>query len=263
MDPLLTVAIAAAREAGGFIMTQYGNTASIQKIDKSPVTEADLGAHTRIMEALRHTEIPILSEETLDNSHITHPYPDTLWIIDPLDGTRDYIEGTGDFSVMIGLLCNGRPALGVVYAPVTDTLYYAESGKGAFMVRDGTTIRLSASDALPPHLHLIRSKNHYSSFMAAVADKLAVTKATPHGSVGIKAGLLGTQNGDFFLYTGALGVWDICAPEIIVTEAGGKVTDIAGTLIAYVERNHRLSKGIVFSNGTCHAHVLTAIAESL
>lgn len=263
MNPLLTIAIEAARHAGDFVMTQYGNTTSTQKSDMSPVTEADIGSHTRLMESLRHTEIPVLSEEAFDLSHISFPYPDTLWIIDPIDGTRDFIEGTDDFSVMIGLLQDGRPTLGVVYAPVSNTLYYAEHGKGAFMEKNECTTRLTVSDRALPHLHLIRSKNHYTPFMERVVEKLSITTATPHGSVGVKAGLLGTQEGDFFLYAGALGVWDICGPEVIVREAGGKVTDGKGNPISYTEENHRLSHGIVFSNGVCHTEILEAVASSI
>lgn len=259
MNPLLTIAIRGAREAGKFVMTQYGKATITLKEDTSPVTQADTGAHTRLMEMLRKTGIPVLSEESIDQSHIPFPYPDTLWIIDPLDGTRDFIEETGDFSIMIGLLHHGRPILGVVYAPATDTTYYAEAGKGAYMEHDGITTRLSVSTYASPHLRSFKSRHHYTPHMEAIAKKLLVTDTILRGSVGIKAGLLGLREADFFFYTGALGAWDVCGPEIIVTEAGGTVTDADGNPIAYTKENHRLTQGIVFSNSVCHQDILEAI----
>ncbi|MFZ2253237.1 MAG: 3'(2'),5'-bisphosphate nucleotidase CysQ [Minisyncoccia bacterium] len=262
MDSHLTSAIRAAREAGDFIMTQYGNVDITLKEDMSPVTEADMGAHMRLMESLRETGIPILSEESIDQSHIPFPYPDTLWIIDPLDGTRDFIEETGDFSVMIGLLHKGRPVLGVVYAPATRALYYAQINQGAFVEHDGVTTRLSVSTHVSPHLRSFKSRHHYTPFMEEVAQKLLVTEEILRGSVGVKAGLLGEKVSDFFFYTGALGAWDVCGPELIVTEAGGRVTDLEGNLISYNEQNHRLTRGIVLSNGFCHDNILKVIQST-
>lgn len=259
MNPLLTTAIQAAREAGDFIMTQYGKASITLKVDESPVTQADMGAHTRLMEAFRETGIPILSEESTDQSHISFPYPETLWAIDPLDGTHDFIEETGDFSVMIGLLHKGRPILGVVYAPATGTTYYAETGSGAFMEQGGVTTRLSVSTHTMPNLRSFKSRHHYTPHMEAIAQSLLVKETILRGSVGVKAGLLGIRDADFFFYTGALGVWDVCGPEIIVTEAGGTVTDMQGNVIAYSEKNHRLTHGIVFSNGLCHHDIIDAI----
>ena len=262
MDSNLTIAIRAAREAGDFIMTQYGNVDITLKEDTSPVTQADMGAHTRLLSSLRETGIPILSEESIDQSHIPFPYPDTLWIIDPLDGTRDFIEETGDFSVMIGLLHKGRPILGVVYVPATHTTYYALINQGAFVERDGVTTPLSVSTHMPPNLRSFKSRHHYTPYIAEVAQKLLVTEEVLRGSVGIKAGLLGEREADFFFYTGALGAWDVCGPELIVTEAGGKVTDLAGDLISYNEQSHRLTRGIIFSNGFSHHNILEVIKST-
>ena len=125
METLLETAIAAARSAGSFIMTQYGAARVTTKSDNSPVTQADLGAHEHIVRILASTGIPILSEEDVLTSEI-FPTSHELWVVDPLDGTKDFIQKTGDFSVMIGLVRDGVPVLSVVYAPALDTLYYAE-----------------------------------------------------------------------------------------------------------------------------------------
>ena len=259
MHPLLTTAITAAREAGDFIMTQYGAPDITMKGDHSPVTQADMGAHDRILESLRTTNIPVLSEESGDTEFPTLPYPDTLWIVDPLDGTKDFINMSGDFSVMIGLLEKGEPTLSVVYAPHHRTLYFAARDKGAYMEKDGKEQRLRVGTRTSPDLRFICSKNHFTPYMDAIAEKLIVSTSTPHGSVGIKASMLGKDEGDFFFYTVALGVWDVCAPQLIATEAGGTVTDIHGEPLTYTTTNHRLSNGVVFSNTACHTEVITAL----
>lgn len=259
MHPLLNIAITAAREAGDFIMTQYGAPDINTKDDHSPVTQADMGAHDRILLHLRHTDIPVLSEESSETEFPTFPYPDALWIVDPLDGTRDFINMSGDFSVMIGLLEKGQPTLGVVYAPAHNTLFSATLGHGTYMEHNGVTQRLQVSNRTSPDLRFICSKNHFTPYMEAVAAKLVVSNSTPHGSVGIKASILGANLGDFFFYTGALGVWDVCAPQLIATEAGGTVTDMHGSPLAYATMNHRLPTGVVFSNTVCHEEVLTAL----
>jgi 3'(2'), 5'-bisphosphate nucleotidase len=147
-----------------------------------------------------------------------------MWVIDPIDGTIGFVKKTGDFAVMIALLENGRPTLGVVYSPSNDTLYYAEKGMGAFMEKDGTTTRLAVSTRDTQELRVLRSVNHFTPTMQAVTSILQANPV-PQGSVGLKAGKLAEAEGDFFFSEGALGEWDVCAPEIIASEAGGLVTD--------------------------------------
>jgi len=259
MDNFLNIAISAAREAGDFIMTQYEHIEITRKEDNTPVTNADIGAHVRLMHALEKTGVPILSEEAAQTESTMLPYPNELWIVDPLDGTNDFIQKSTDFSVMIGLIRNNTPVLSVIYAPALGVLYYAEKGNGAFIVCEGNTARLTVSNTVMPNLHYIRSKNHFTPYMQLVAEKLNVAASTPRGSVGVKAGLLAEQQGDFFFYTVALGVWDVCGPELIATEAGGRVTDIHGNPLTYGEHDHRIPNGVVFSNGACHEEILEAM----
>jgi len=258
MDNLLKKAMMAAQEAGAEIMKQYASPAFTTKTDGSPVTLADTGANSILISHLTPTGIDILSEES---GLIPTPYPSRLWVLDPLDGTKDFIHKTGEFSVMIGLLEYGRPILSVMYVPVDGTMYYALKGAGAFVIKNGVTKKLIVSDREKNDLRYIRSVNNFTPEMEHVAQSLSAT-LHPHGSIGIKAGLMGEDYGDFFFYSGKLGEWDVCAPELLVTEAGGTVTDLENNLLEYGTSDHRIQKGVLFSNGVCHARVLQAILDT-
>ncbi len=257
MNPLLKTAQKAAKEAGDAVLTLYATTDFESKVDGTPVTVADKTAHDTILKYLNTTGIPILSEEA---EGIALPYPDQLWIIDPLDGTKDFLQKTGDFSVMIGLIENGRPILGVVYVPVTHTMYYAEEGRGAYMVRNGVTLELMV-DAHGEQLRFLCSANNFAPYMEVVREKTQALKV-PRGSIGVKAGVIAENKGDFFFSRGTLGEWDVCAPEIILKEAGGKVTDCGGKPLVYGSPDHRIAHGMIFSNGFCHERVLEAVKEA-
>lgn len=266
MHELLMAAQDAAREAGRVIMTHYGNASHDLKSDNSPVTAADKGAHDAIVAILETTGIPILSEEA---ETVVPPYPTRMWIIDPLDGTKDFIAGTDDFAVMIALIEDGRPVVSVVYAPTRDVLFYAIKGAGAFMLRgtETTPAPLIVSDRTVPELHYLPSVHHYTPLMKAAAARLQVAKVMHRGSVGIKAALICEGIGDFFFILAPVGEWDVCAPELILTEAGGTVTDRHGDPLFYGESNNRITKGAVFSNSASHAQILetldTLIAEGV
>ncbi len=258
MNPLLEKAIIAALEAGKEILSLYATTDFERKEDGSPLTIADTRSNTILLRHLSETNIPILSEES---TGISLPYPSQMWIIDPLDGTKDFLKKSDDFSVMIGLLENGRSTLGVVYAPVSDTLYYAEKHGGAYVVRNGTTTKLVTGTQSSEPLRFICSVNNFAPYMEEVAHALSAVK-TPRGSIGIKAGLIGENKGEFFFSKGNFGEWDVCGPEIIMTEAGGCVSDCSGNPLVYGTTDHRVEHGIVFSNALCHEQVLTAIRKT-
>ena len=261
MDTLLETAIHAAREAGARVMELYETTDFETKTDGSPLTVADTSSHEVLVAHLSPTKIPILSEESSESANdFTSGYPERLWIIDPIDGTRDFLKKTGDFAVMIGLLEHGRPTLGVVYAPAQDKLYYAVRGEGAYLEHGGELKRLSVSGSGNP-LRCIRSVHHFKVRDASVIEKLgAIT--LPHGSIGIKAGLIAEGVGDFSFSWGNLGEWDVCAPEIITTEAGGKVTDTNGNPLSYGTKDHRIVGGMILSNGACHEGVQRTLAST-
>jgi len=127
---------ALARKAGEAILEVYGTDFDVErKADASPLTEADLAAHRVIADGLteRYPEIPILSEESTEqDSYEVRRYWTQFWMVDPLDGTKEFVKRNGQFTVNIALIENCRPRAGVVYAPVLDLLYYGELGQGAF-----------------------------------------------------------------------------------------------------------------------------------
>ncbi len=256
MNSLRALAERAAEEAGNIIRSHYGRTTYTLKNDQSPVTETDTAANDKIVEILAASTIPILSEEM---TGISLPYPETIWVIDPLDGTKGFIHGTDDFSVMIALLKEGRPILSVVYAPALQTRYTAEYGKGAYIEDVSGTRRLKVSSRTIPDLRIIMSVNHKQPCMEYVAEQLNVHEQINTGSVGIKAGFIAADRGDFYLTQGNLGEWDICAPELILTEAGGTVSDMDGNPIFYGSSDHRIAHGLVMSNGVCHQDFIKAL----
>lgn len=256
---LRDIAISTAQSAGNAVMDLYDISDFKTKIDGSPVTVADCTAHDIICEALQKTGITVLSEEA---DGIPLPYPEYVWIIDPIDGTRGFINNTGDFAIMIGLLERGVPVLGVVYAPAHGALYHARHGNGAYVIRNNTTSRLTISKETPTPLRFVSSSNHYSSQMEHVREKLGALKIA-RGGVGIKATLIAEDGGDFFFTGAPLGEWDVCAPHCILEEAGGIVSDYLGNPLVYGNENHRITRGVVFSHPACHTHVLNAVKTLL
>ncbi len=258
MRELLGRATVAAQRAASAIMPLYGHTTTTLKADESPVTQADMIANEILFELLGETGITILSEETLN---VEHPYPEFLWIIDPLDGTVGFINGTDDFSVMIGLLHNGRPALSVIAAPALEKLYVAIKGEGAFLTDRSGTRQLRVSDRTVPDLIAIESRNHAKPYMQEVARAVQARDTFRVGSVGIKAGAIAEGRGDFYLSMGTFGEWDICAPELLLKEAGGMMTDRHGNPLSYENTDYRISHGIVASNTVCHPDILKALTH--
>ena len=257
MKELLILARDAAQKAGDAIASHYGTDAFELKADNSPVTLADTEAHRIVTLILGHTNILILSEE--DAERTPTPYPERMWIIDPLDGTKGFLKHTDDFSVMIALLEHGRPVLSVVHAPILGKHYFATKDGGAF-IEDTAGIRpLRVSGRTSPELRGVVSVNHAAPYMFDLCTKLEVTETVAIGSVGIKAGYIAEDRADFYVTRGALGEWDVCAPELILTEAGGKVTDIYGAPLVYGTQDHRVERGVVFSNGACHEAIITAL----
>lgn len=258
VDALLTLARTAATHAGRRVLTHYGDHTFEMKDDNTPVTKADTDAHETIISLLEESEIPVLSEESLT---LFAPYPSLMWVVDPLDGTKGFINKTGDFAVMIALLSDGRPLLSVVDAPYMEKQYYALSSGGAFVVDKDGERRLRVSTRIAPHSRGLMSVNHAAPYMSRVMETLAVSEVVSIGSVGIKAGYIAEDKADFYVSRGALGEWDVCAPELILIEAGGSVTDEYGQLLSYGNTDHRIKHGLILSNNACHEEVICALKD--
>lgn len=267
----LQVALRLAREAGAGILASYDKPLQVErKINADeytePVTQADRAANELIVSALRR-EFPddgILAEESIDTERRLSKR--RVWMIDPLDGTNGFIARDGDFAVQIGLAVEGRSVLGVVYQPLPDVLYRAVEGAGAWVEREGFEAeRARVSDARDvTRMRLAASRNHRSPRMNIVMRALGIEEEVRRGSVGIKVGLIIEQQCDVYIHLSPrTKQWDTCAPEIILREAGGQMTDLFGEPLGYNDADVQNRNGLAASNGAAHHWIIEQLAPLL
>jgi 3'(2'), 5'-bisphosphate nucleotidase len=265
----LSVAISLARAAGAAALEHYGGTLHIvhKSENEDPVTQADHAANDLIVAGLQR-EFPadgLLSEETLDT--VRRLRLPRVWVIDPLDGTKGFIAGNGDFAVQIGLAIDGESALGVVYQPAPGVLHYAARGAGAWSVRPETPeperLRVSTKTDFA-HMRLAASRNHHSPRMASVMRTLGLREEIRRGSVGIKTGLIVERQCDLYVHLSPRTKhWDTCAPEAILREAGGRLTDLWGEPIRYNTEDVQNRNGLVAASGAAHPLIIERLAPLL
>lgn len=254
--------ISFVKKAGESVLKFYDSPKVEYKKDNSPVTQADLASEKIILDGLsKISNFGILSEETVDDKRrLKQEY---VWIVDPLDGTKDFIQKTGEFSIMVGLAKNGEPVMGVVYQPAYKKLCYAVKGKGSFARVDNGAdkqLRVSSVEELQEG-RLAVSRNHLSGKDAIYAEKMGLKDYVQVGSTGVKMCLIAQNEADLFFNTCAeMGEWDSCAPQMILTEAGGAVTGADGKPLSYNKSEPKNEFGIVASNGILHKKILEVIA---
>lgn len=252
----IEIAVEAARAAGEALLGFFGKPIKVErKAGDEPVTIADREANALIVARLRAAfpDDAILSEELPDDGsrHGAH----RVWMVDPMDGTKEFLRGDSGFSVMIGLCEDGRPAVGVVLAPTAGRLYTAARGDGAFVKEAGS--------AAPRRLHvsaiaelraarMVSSRSHRGSITERIRDALGVADDLACGSVGLKLGLIAEGVRDVYVNpSGRSSLWDACAPDVVLTEAGGRLTDARGGPIDYLgELANR--HGLLATNGLLH-----------
>jgi 3'(2'), 5'-bisphosphate nucleotidase len=264
----LRVALRLARAAGAEALKFYGGPLKIEHKTETddPVTQADHAANDVILAGLRR-EFPedgLLSEETTDT--VRRLGRERVWMIDPLDGTNGFIAGNGDFAVQIGLSVEGYPALGVVYQPVPDLLYWAARGAGAWVVRAGQAgerVRVS-EETVTARMRLAASRSHRSPRMDAVVRAFGFREEVRRGSVGVKVGLIVERQCDLYLHLSSrTKQWDTCAPEAVLREAGGRLTDLWGRDYRYNTEDVMNRNGLVATNGAAHPSVIATLAPLL
>ncbi len=226
-----------AREAGAAILQIYaGDAFDIErKADHSPLTAADTVAHETILAGLRALpgDYPVLSEESAEVPYSERRHWHTYWLVDPLDGTREFIKRNGEFTVNIALVRDGVPVLGVVYAPVLDRLYYGSAADGAFR-RDGGAsahpihVRERAADPI----RVAGSRSHANERMSAYLDCLGSHELRPMGS-SLKSCLVAEGEADLYPRLGPTSEWDTAAAQAVVEAAGGWVVDAANRPLRY------------------------------
>ncbi|MFC1662960.1 3'(2'),5'-bisphosphate nucleotidase CysQ [Patescibacteria group bacterium] len=253
----------AAQIAGEKILTYYKRNIKIDYRDNEAVTEADKQSGAIIISQLQNKNYGMISEEKADDRE--RMKKEFVWIVDPLDGTTDFIQGTGEFSIMIGLVHYSRPILGVVYLPLQKKLYFAQTGKGAYLRESGKSpkrLRVSQNHRLDKAVFLT-SRNHYSDDDAYTAKCLRLPKPIKMGSNGVKISLIAEGGADcFFNSTNRMSEYDSCAPDIILHEAGGRVTDKNGRVIHYNKEKPTLPNGLVASNGYFHDEIIVGMQDN-
>ncbi|NIR50562.1 3'(2'),5'-bisphosphate nucleotidase CysQ [candidate division KSB1 bacterium] len=262
----LEIAKKLAKEAGQIVMQYYHNDYDVElKKEAEPVTLADKASNEFITGELKKhfPKDGILAEESKDD--LSRLEKNRVWLVDPMDGTQEFIERIGQFAIMIGLVENGRPILGVVYQPTTRTLYYAIKQQGAFLSRNGDTQPLRISDVAEiKDMRLVISRSHRAALVDTMKNALQINKEVSSGSVGLKVGLLVETKSDLYLHPNSkTKEWDTCAPEIILQEAGGQMTDCWGEPLKYNKKSVFNEKGFVASNGRCHGEIVKKIKPFL
>lgn len=257
----LKLAVRLARAAGVRVMDHYGESAHKKKEDSSPVTAADLASNRLIMEGIRQAfpGEPILSEESKDPRERLGAR--RLWVVDPLDGTKEFLAQNGEFAVMIGYVEDGVAVAGVVHLPARDICYTAAEGQGCWG-EDGNGVRrqLYCEPGDPGALRLVGSRSHPDALLSSMQRALGITDVQPSGSVGVKCALIAEGRRDVYVHpVPYLSEWDTCAPEVLVREAGGSVTDCLGQRLRYNKETPTQPDGIVACGKGIRDHVLERI----
>ncbi len=255
---LIQIAKQAAIDAGTAAMEFYDAPEVNFKEGDSPVTNADIKANDVITEALLKTGIPILSEESADSDERLSS--DLVWIIDPIDGTKDFIKKTSEFTIMIGLAKSGKSFLGVVYQPVTGTLYSAIKGQGAYQEIGDEKIKLTVSETTSlSSARILVSRWHESEAESEFAEAHGVSKVKC-GSAGLKMCKVASAKAEIYINsTDRASQWDTCASNIILQEAGGRMTDLSGEEITYNAKETKHKNGYIVSNAHIHELIRQAL----
>ncbi len=267
----IEIAVRLARSAGAVLLRHYHTPFLVeQKVnalqEMEEVTAADREANDLIVERLS-AEFPddgILAEESKDTERRLEK--ERVWLIDPMDGTRNFVQRDGDFAVQIGLSVNGESVVGAVYQPVRDVLYWAVKGAGSWIeVGEQERRPMMVSAETNPHrMILASSRAHRSPRMERVVSLFEFKDEVRRGSVGVKIGLITEQRADLYLHLSPrTKQWDTCAPEIILREAGGRLTDLFGQPLRYNGTRIDNRNGIVATNGAAHELVIEKLAPLL
>ncbi len=247
----------AMREAGGAVMQIYKGDFKVQwKAKNDPLTKADLASDEILQKELSKYGYPIISEETEDDK--ARLKSDSVWIIDPIDGTSDFVAKNGEFCIMVGFVHFGKPIFGAIYIPTEDKLYYAEKGNGAFLKEGSKKKLISVSNENKvAQARAVVTRSHMNEVMKTTLTKISPAKTTPTGSNGIKAVRVAEGQAELFVNpTDKMGEWDLCAPHILVEEAGGIVTGAHGEELVYNKQTPNAPYGVLATNRKLHSQIL-------
>ncbi|MGI9205170.1 MAG: 3'(2'),5'-bisphosphate nucleotidase CysQ [Woeseiaceae bacterium] len=228
--------VALARQAGDAILEVYATDFDVQaKDDDSPLTQADMASH-RVIEAGLRTltpDIPVISEESGLPEFAERRQWDCYWLIDPLDGTKEFVKRNGEFTVNIALIENHRPVLGIVHVPVQNKTYTGCEGDGSTVIvadGDAEPIRVAVASASP--VRVVGSRSHRGASLDAYLDDLGEFEMLPMGS-SLKFCVVAEGKADVYPRLGPTSEWDTAAAQAVVEQAGGAVVELNGKPLAY------------------------------
>jgi 3'(2'), 5'-bisphosphate nucleotidase len=253
LTELLTDVRSIARQAGQTILRHYGTDSPIEyKPDNSPLTLADKASHNLISAALAKLtpDIPIVSEESADPEVLSREAGQWLWLVDPLDGTKEFVKQTGQFTVNIGLVHCHQPVLGVIHVPVSGTDYFGVRSPATTAAwaqspnEDAQPIRTRPANL--ERLTVVASRDHAGPVVEAFLAGLPAAEATSMGS-SLKFCLVAEGKADFYPRVVPTMQWDTAAAQAIVEAAGGKVTQLDGRSLEY--RSDRLRNPPIMAFG--------------
>ena len=245
----LNQVITIAKEAGVAIMQVYATDFNVEKKDdNSPLTQADLAAHHVIVNALAKLtpHIPVLSEESEAIDYDIRKEWQQYWLIDPLDGTREFVKRNGEFTVNIALIDRQQSVLGVVYAPVTEALYFASLGQGAYkQLKQNAAIRIHSKTLDIKQPIVAGSRSHTDgrmlNFMRNLENNLGVKAELIRMGSSLKICLVAEGVADVYPRLGATSEWDTAAAHCVLSEAGGDIVDEAGLTLCYNSKRSLLN----------------------
>jgi len=237
-----------ARRAGAAILEIYAGTFSVEhKADNSPLTAADMAAHHAIVEGLRALtpDIPVLSEESANIPWETRSAWTRYWLVDPLDGTREFVKRNGEFTVNIALIEDRVPVFGVVLAPVSGELYFGLRDEGAFLERAPGALPqpIATRAAMQPPV-VAGSRSHAQERTGAMLANLGEHRMLSMGS-SLKFCLIASGKADLYLRLGPTSEWDTAAAQCVLEQAGGAVLDLQGQPFRYNTRESLLNPEFV------------------
>ena len=195
------------------------------KDDNSPLTMADKAAHEVIEDALvnAHPDIPLISEEGVEVPYEKRKNFEYFWLVDPLDGTKEFIKRNGEFTINIALIHKNSPVLGIIYVPVKETMYWGNLSEGAFKSESGSTSKISVRGA-SSNLTVVRSASHPSPEEDKLLSQYDISKTISRGS-SLKFCMIAEGKADVYYRHGPTMEWDTAAGQAIVEAAGGRMFD--------------------------------------
>jgi 3'(2'), 5'-bisphosphate nucleotidase len=244
LEKLIDPIVALAQEAGNAILEIYATDFEVDtKSDESPLTKADLASNTVIEAGLKALtpDIPIISEESGLPPFDVRGKWSRYWLIDPLDGTKEFVNRNGEFTVNIALIDNKKPVLGVVHVPVQNKTYSGCEGVGAFIRVDGgeaTRINVTAQSASP--VRVVGSRSHRGASLDAFLDDLGDFEMLPMGS-SLKFCVVAEGGADIYPRLGLTSEWDTAAAQAVVEQAGGAVLELHGGPLKYNDKEDILN----------------------